>query len=240
MGQMAGCAPPRQLVHGGRINAAAISPDGTLVATAGQNRVARVWRLASGTFRVIRHDGPVSAVAFDSTGRVLATASGKDAYTWSTTGESLRTFQTEAEGSVTAVAFGNRDRLLATASDKYPKTWNAKTGQLRKTFVGHGSNVQGVAFSPDGRWFATVAARKAAIWQVGDSDLNGNFLLFVAPPLQQQKPLTSVAFSPDHTIVMGNSAGKVLSYRCRFCGRLPQLVTIAKRKLEHLRDEAHR
>jgi WD40 repeat protein len=239
----AGASPPQGFNHGSAIRAAAISADGTLAATAGENGEARVWRLATKTFRSLPHDGIVNALAFDPRGRLLATASGRSAYTWSTKGgPALRKFDPEGDTEdVTAVAFGNRGRMLATSSkDSHVRTWTVATGQLRKTFVRHGSAVRGVAFSPDGRWLASVASRKGAIWQVGDSDLDGNFLLFVALPLQQQTPLTSVAFAKNRTIVMGNREGKVLKYQCRFCGGLPQLVTMAKGKLAHLRAEARR
>lgn len=239
----ASASRPQELDHGGAIRAAAISPDGTLAATAGENREARVWRLATKKSFSLPHDGIVRALAFDPRGRLLATASGRSAYTWSTNGgPALRKFEPEGDTQdVTAVAFGKRGRMLATSSeDSHVRTWTVATGQLRKTFVRHGSAVQGVSFSPDGRWLASVASRKGAIWQVGDSDLDGNFLLFVALPLEQQKPLTSVAFSKNRTIVMANRGGKVLKYQCRFCGGLPQLVTIAKGKLDRLGDEARR
>ena len=86
----------------------------------------------------------------------------------------------------------------------------------------------------------SVASRKGAIWQVGDSDLDGNFLLFTALQHQEQDALTSVAFAKNHTVVMGNAAGKVLVYRCQFCGRLPQLRRLANDKLAHLAAEARR
>jgi WD40 repeat protein len=245
----AGSSSPRELNHGSRINAAAISRDGTLVATADQVKDVRLWRLATGSSRVLPHDSEVMAVAFDPTGRSLATASGEAAYLWSTTGGSEpRKFEPEGDtGNVTGVAFGRGGALLATSSDDtYARIWDARTGQVRNTLARHGTAVRGVAFSPDGRWLATVAARKAAIWQVGKSDLEDNFLLFVAPPRNEQDPFTSVVFPTNHTIVMGSGTtevplrGAVRSYTCRFCARLPQLVTIAKAKLASLQAEARR
>jgi len=144
----------------------------------------------------------------------------------------------QVTGNVTALAFRNKGDILATAIGNHVQTWNAKSATLRKTFVRHGSAVQDVAFSPDGRWIASVASRKGAIWQVGDSDLDGNFLLFTALPRQEQSQVTSVAFAKDHTVVMGNADGKVLVYRCQFCGGLPQLRRLAKDKLAHLAAEA--
>lgn len=239
----AGASPLPDVRHGSKIRGAAISSDGMLAATAGRNGEARIWRLSNGKYRVLPHDAAVNAVAFDSNGRYVATASGLAAYTWRTSGGNpLRKFEPEGETkTVTGVAFGDSGRLLATSSEDWRvRTWTVRTGQIRKTFIRHGSAVQGVAFSPDSRWFASVASRKGAIWQVGDSELDGNFLLFASLPLQQQTTLTSVAFSGNHTVVMGNEGGQVLSYRCQLCGQLPQLTTIANQKLAYLRAEARR
>ena len=152
---------------------------------------------------------------------------------------------------VTDVAFGDRGRLLATASnDGNARVWNVRTGALVNTFSGHQGTVTGVAFSPDGRWLATGGARKAGVWQVRDSNLDRNFLFFVAPPLNQQAPLTSIAFTRNQTIVLGTNRlvdppfdvpyGAVRSYRCSLCGGLPQLVRMAKTKLQSLEREAAR
>jgi WD40 repeat protein len=242
----AGASVIREFDHGGKVDAAAISRDGKLAATAGLNGEARMWRVATGRFRVLRRTGAdaVKAVAFDPTGRRLAAAIGQNAYTWSTAnGKLLTRFAHEGEtGNVEAVVFRPDGALLATSDKAYVRTWDPKTGHLRKTFVRHGSDVQDVAFSPDGRWLSSVAVRKAAVWQIGDSDLDGNFLFFVARPLLEQRgaSLTSVAFTRNHTLVIGNRAGQVLEYQCRFCGGLPQLVRLAKSKLDRLGAEARR
>jgi WD40 repeat protein len=237
--------------HGAEIGAAAMSADGTLVATApiGQNGRVRVRTLATGKSRVLRHEDGVRALAFDPTSRFLVTGSGESAYIWSIASDKpLRKLEPEGDtGNVTGVAFGDRGRLLATSSDdSYARVWNARTGVLRNTLVGHGGTVQGVAFSPDGRWLVTAGPRKAGVWQIGESDLVGHLLLFVAPPLPQQGTLTSVSFTPSQTLVIGSarnlrvSYGAVRSYSCDLCGGLQQLVRMASDKLAHLGAEARR
>jgi WD40 repeat protein len=244
-----GQGPMRELQHLPRVRSAAISQSGKLVATAGSDGIVRLWRLPSGTFRPLKHDTDVRSVAFDASGRLLAAASGRQVYLWRTTdGELLEKLDPGTEaGDLTGVAFGDGDRLLATsARDGVARIWSVRSRKLLNTLVRHGGAIAGLSFSTDGRWLATAGLRKTGVWQVGPSDLEGHFLFFVAPPRDQQGTLTSVAFSRNRTILMGSglsdkvSYGAVGSYRCQLCGRLSQLLRIAKGKLAHLQAEARR
>jgi WD40 repeat protein len=243
-----------ELDHESRIQAATISRDGRLVATAGNSGTVRLWRLRDETYRQLKPgDSAVTSVAFDPMGRLLATGSGNSAYVWRTSGgPPIKKLEPNggADNVVTDVAFGDRGRLLATASnDGNARVWNVRTGVLVNTLSRHQGTITALAFSPDGRWLGTAGARKAGVWQVRKSNLDGNFLFFVAPLRTQQGPLTSIAFTRNQTIVMGSNhlagppydvPGAVRSYTCSLCRGLPHLVSAAKAKLESLRREAAR
>jgi WD40 repeat protein len=71
------------------------------------------------------------------------------------TGQLLRTL-TDREGSLMhALAFSPDGTLLAGAGDKVVRVWEVGTGRLRRSLVGHGKLVRQVAFSPDGRLLAS-------------------------------------------------------------------------------------
>jgi WD40 repeat protein len=236
----AGDQPLATIRHGAEINAASLSTDGSLVATAGARRV-RVWRVSGeGLVDTLDPPGatPVRSVAFDKAGPRIALATGLFAYLSSIgTGEFTRL--EGHENTVSGVAFDRTGKLLATSSnDLDARVWEVRAAKSRPPFVGHGTAVVGVAFSADSRWLATAASRKAALWQVGKSDLPRNFLFFLAGHTGQ---LTSVAFSPrDWTVVTGSADGTVRTYRCAYCGRLTQLIPLARAHLARLSAERKR
>jgi WD40 repeat protein len=231
--------------HGEQIRAAAISADGTLLATAGagENGLVRLWRVPSGTPLPSLDDGDpdtgaVTSVAFNPTGKQLASASGPFGYVWQLDTGTFRRLEGHGD-TVRGIAFSETGRLLATSSaDSTARVWTLKTERWTP-FVGHGGTVVDVAFSSDSRWLATAGPRKAGLWQVGKSDLPRNFLFFAAP--ERRLALTSIAFSPRNwTVVTGNDDGTVRSYSCDYCGRLKQLIPLAKARLATLSAERKR
>ena len=156
--------------HDSELTAAALSLDGTRVATGTRDGAVRIWDAdTGGLLHLWHHRSGVTRVMFSHDGRLVATAS---------LDESARVWRVEDGQPVTAplrhaafvvnAVFSPDDTRLATASaDATARVWDVTLGAASTPPLRHTGPVWDAQFSPDGRLVVTASADQTAqIWDV--------------------------------------------------------------------------
>ncbi|MFB7672664.1 NB-ARC domain-containing protein, partial [Kitasatospora purpeofusca] len=144
--------------HIGWARAVAISPDGTWLATGGDDGTVRIWAPATATLTaaLTGHTGSVTAVAVSSGGTWLATGGNEGTVRiWDPVTATQIAALTGHTGGVFAVAISPDGTWLATGGDDGTvRIWDPATGTRTAALTGHTGSVFAVAISPDGTWLA--------------------------------------------------------------------------------------
>jgi WD40 repeat protein len=193
--------------HSRPISALAVSPDGTRLAAASEDRLISLWDLTNGKLigELAGHTDRIPALAFSPAGDELVSAG------WDTTARvwDVKTLQpvillnTHAP-QVTALAFSPDGKLLATADSALAvHVWDFASRQTRHVLKGPQSEIRTLAFSPDGARLAANGDRLIHLWDPH----TGQRLAGSGP-----RPVTrtSLAVSPDGTRLVTNSGGSAV------------------------------
>ncbi len=138
---------------------------------AGAGRSARVENALSrgDVWPPLHHHGAVVAVAFDASGRTLATGSSDHtAMLWGNDGNPRSDRPLFHRGEVTLVRFAALGTALATLStDHSARAWESPSGNALTPPLAHPDEIVGAALAPDGRFLATACRdRRIRVWDL--------------------------------------------------------------------------
>jgi WD40 repeat protein len=197
------------------LNAVALSPDGALVAAAGEEGAVQLWERATRRrLPALRgHAEPVTALSFARGGKLLLSAGADGSVrSWQLPAGAAGTLLPPSGAAIYALAIApGGERVVAAAADGRLRLLALTGGAAPAPLAAHDKAILALAFSPDGQWFASGSLdRTVRLWRVGPEGLAAAAL----GPLALPHEVYAVAISPrGDRLAVGGRSPSVRLYR---------------------------
>lgn len=198
--------------HGGPVNAIALSHDGKLVATGGDDRTVRIWDAATGKQEAVfrGHSGPVRSVDFGPDSRVVSSGD-RTARVWDLQPvKPLARLISGHKAKVVSVEFSpSGDRLVTASDDGTVRVCDASSDQMLLLLDREKLRAQPVfaRFSPDGKRFVTSVNAQDPI-RVWDAHTGAELISF-----KDDRGAATASYSSDGKFLMTVSDDHVRNTR---------------------------
>jgi glucose repression regulatory protein TUP1 len=205
------------------IRSVCFSPDGKYLATGAEDKLIRVWDIASRTIRnkFAGHEQDIYSLDFAQNGRIIASGSGdRTVRLWDIeTGQNTLTLS--IEDGVTTVAISPDAKYVAAGSlDKSVRVWDMVSGYLVERLEGadgHKDSVYSVAFSPNGRDLVSGSLDKTIkMWELSSPRGMGSSMPKGGRCIKtfegHRDFVLSVALTPDANWVLSGSKDRGVQF----------------------------
>ncbi len=188
-----------RFLHGGTVRSVTFSPDQKTLASAGDDKMIRLWDVTTGKElqRFAGHDNWVYTVTFSPDGKILASAGiDQTIRLWNVaTGREIKQLLGH-EKEVNSIAFSPDGKVLASgSSDKTIRLWDVGTGKEQRRCAGKIGWVGTVVFFPYGRTLVSGSYEDGIhLWDVG----SGKEL---SKPWLPRTGVLGAALSPDGKVL---------------------------------------
>jgi WD40 repeat protein/DNA-binding SARP family transcriptional activator len=213
-------SPLRGRLDAGQTYLLAISPRGSVAATAAGDNLVRLWDWTTGRpigNRLEGHSFDIADIAFSSDGRLFATAGYLGSVLlWGTEPDAF----TSRTVAGTGVEFSPDGKILATVGSfgsSGLRLWKAATGELINRPSAWSRGVEAVAFSPDGAHLAVANRDGITLADPTTGEPEDTSLV-------SDEPATRVAFSPDGRFLAAGRGHRVTVWELRTQRQVGELV----------------
>ncbi|MBW4679138.1 MAG: hypothetical protein KME19_03350 [Microcoleus vaginatus WJT46-NPBG5] len=222
--------------HKGTITSITFSKDSQMIATASEDKTAKVWNIQGKELATLKGDGSkVTSVSFSADNQMLAT--GSEAGTvkvWRIKDDKniilFRTFFKGHTDVVTSTSFSPDGKILVSGSkDKKVKLWSIKDGKESQT-LNHTDSVISVMFSPDGKIIAAAGKDDTVnLWNSDGTDQRTINNYGAINMSFGAKGKTLILINKDKTVKTYNTSNLTLIKNINFLGYRSGQPTSASR-----------